>query len=661
MLKSRLILIVLFVIGLWALMLGRGAYLQLKPDLPLAEIKQKQFNRMIRVAPRRGDILDREGRELAVSVRAYSLFADPHIIEDSYAVAKKLARHFKIPFRKIHKKISKKKKRFVWLRRRLDRAEYEIIKGWGIRGLAFKEEFKRIYPGKNLAAPVIGFVGREQQGLSGVEKKFEDTLSGDGRQLRVQRDARGRVLVKDGHVFASSPGGSDLILTLDKDLQYWVESQLEAAVAEHKAEAAWAVVLDPDTSEVLAMANFPSFDANQALRYNAQARRNKTIHDVFEAGSVMKSFTVSGAISRGLIEPNTKINTEDGHFKIGKRVIREADKKHAYKELSVSDILAHSSNVGTSKIALMMTDEKLFETLKDFGFGEKSGVELLGEARGLLSSPPWRDHLTANISFGHGVAVTALQVANAYAAIANGGVLHEPYLLKEVRDIESGQMVPTEKKVIRRVMSPRDANMMKMMLASAVLEGRSGYKARVDGFPVAGKTGTAQKVDPNGRGYLKGHYISSFAGFVPANNPKYVIYVAVDSPMKKNYYASIVAAPIFRNIAQYALRRDRTVPVYVSDQDLIRIEDRENKDRSVKENKVIRKNLQTWSPVQPKLQKVPDLKGLTLREVLKKLQGQDVSLTWSGEGRVQSVSPPVGASLRQRKLRVQLSSTTLSE
>jgi cell division protein FtsI (penicillin-binding protein 3) len=658
--KGRLILVFFFVIVLWSLMFVRGGYLQFNKNLPIAEIKQKQFNRMIRLAPRRGDILDREGKELAVSVTAYSLFADPAIIENPSEVAKKIASHFKVSYRPIFMKISKKSRRFVWIRRRLDRKDYETIKSWGIRGLAFKEEFKRVYPGESLAAPVLGFVGREQQGLSGLELQYENLLSGAGRQVRVQRDARGRVLVKDGHLFASSPGGADLILTLDKDLQFWVESQLQNAVKEHRAEAAWAVVLNPTNSEILAMANYPGFDANAATKFSGQRRRNKSVHDMFESGSVMKAVTVGGALGANIVEPNTKINTENGHFKIGKRVIREADKKHSFKELSVTDILAHSSNVGTSKIALMMKDQGLFRTLKDFGFGEKTGVDLPGEAKGLLSSPPWRDHLTANISFGHGVAVTALQVANAYAAIANGGTLNRPHLVKEVRDLESEQDKVLPQSPGRRVLSAKDAHMLKMMLSSVVHEGRSGYLARVDGFPVAGKTGTAQKVDPNGRGYLKGHYISSFAGFVPANDPKYVIYVVVDSPQKKDYYASTVAAPIFRNIAQYALRKDRQVPVYIAEADLIRgiqSPPGEEKKKNVRHKKALRQ----ISPQLKSLERVPELSGLTLREVLSRLQGADVDLEVKGEGRVRRTDPPAGRQFSRGKLRVELEPESLNQ
>ncbi len=643
MYKSRVIFVLFFIAGLWGAMVLRGGYLQLMPNPQFEKIKQRQFSRMIKLNSRRGDLLDRDGKELAVSVTSYSLFADPKIIKDPYATAKKLARFFRVSFRSMYNKVKNKKRRFVWIRRRLDEDDYLKIKQWDIRGLAFKEEYKRVYPNKNLAAPLLGFVGREQQGLDGLEKKFESVLSGAGKKVSVQRDARGRALVEDGRIFARPPEGSDIYLTIDKDLQFWVEDQLQKAIKENEADSAWAVVLRPEDSAILAMGSYPTYDPNRALKSKPIHRRNKVIHDIYETGSVMKAFSIGGALDKGIVDPNTKIDTENGVMKIGRRKISEADKKHYFKELTVSEIITYSSNVGTSKIALMMTDSVLYKTLQDFGFGSKSGVGLPGEARGLLHKPPWRDHLTANISFGHGVAVTALQVANAYAAIANGGELNRPYIVKEIRDLDKGEIIKTEKKTIRRVLSEKNAGLLKMMLSSVVAEGGTGYKARIYGYPVAGKTGTAQKVNPNGRGYLPGQYISNFAGFVPANNPKYVIYVAVDSPRKKGYYATTVAAPIFRNIAEYALRRDGTTPVYFSDHDLVRQTQIHSAEESA--DKVVRLSLNKVPKNLEKLDRVPQLKGLTLREVYRELNGYDLNVRIRGEGRVVSTAPAEGSKL----------------
>jgi cell division protein FtsI (penicillin-binding protein 3) len=650
--NHRVILVFFFVIGLWGAMISRGAYLQLIPNPKFEKIKKRQFSKIVKLSSRRGDILDREGKELAISVTSYSLFADPKIIEDPYMVGKRLSRYFGTSFRHMYKKVKNKKKRFVWIRRKLEKKDYERIKKWKIRGLAFKEEFKRVYPSKTLASHLIGFVGREQQGVDGIEKRYEHALSGDGKKMNVQRDARGRALVEDGRIFAQTSEGSDIHLTLDKDLQYWVEKELAQAVKDHDAESAWAVVLDPKDSAILSMATYPTFDANKALKIKPALRRNKVLNDIYETGSVMKAISIGGALYHGIVEPNTKINTENGVFKIGNRKITEADSKHNFPELTVSEILAHSSNVGTSKIALQMTDKVLYQTLLDFGFAQKTGVGLLGEARGLLSKPPWRDHLTANISFGHGIAVTALQVANAYAAIANGGDLNRPYIIKEIRDVEKGEVIQTEKKTIRRVLDRKNAHLLKMMLTSVVAEGGSGYTARIDGFPVAGKTGTAQKVNPTGRGYLRGHYISSFVGFLPVNDPKYVIYVVVDSPKKKGYYATSVAAPVFRSIARFALRKGGTTPVYMTESDLVL----QKKVEEIEDEAVVKSISMNDIKDQPEeLEEMPDLKGMTYREVLRKLRGKDIRLTVYGKGKVSKTYPSTGAKLGSNaKVRVNL-------
>ena len=283
--------------------------------------------------------------------------------------------------------------------------------------------------------------------------------------------------------------------------------------------------------------------------------------DVFEPGSTMKTFALAAGLRKGILSPNKKYNTENGQFRIGKRIIREAEVKHRWPELTVTDILALSSNIGTSKIALEVGASDLRETLVDFGFGQKSRVELPGEAKGTLHSLPWNDHLLANISFGQGISVNLIQLANAYAAIANGGTLHQPFLVLAQR--EGDKLEVTKPKPLRQVLTPEQASHLRMMLVAATAEGGTGTKARVPGYLVGGKTGTAQKPDPSNRGYLSQAYISSFAGFVPAENPEYVIVVAVDHP-KKSYYGSTVAAPVFARLASFLLRRQGVSPVLAS-------------------------------------------------------------------------------------------------
>ena len=356
--------------------------------------------------------------------------------------------------------------------------------------------------------------------------------------MRFHKDARGRPLLANGQVFLDHPDGADLYLTVDSGLQFKLETELQRVVEEFKAQSALGLILDAETSAVLAMANIPTFNANDPLKSTESVRRNRVVTDSFEPGSTFKTFTVAGALSQGLVRPNTKIDCGEGELRIGQLVIREAHSRRKFGSLTVSGVLSYSSNIGSAKIALKLGDERLRETLKSFGFGKRLGFDLPGESRGILHTTPWRDHLLSNISFGHGITATPLQVAAAYAAIANGGLLKKPYMVQSIVSSETGMGGTGVREdfgpeVIRRVLKPSEAATMKLILAGVTLPGGTGASARVHGFPVAGKTGTAQKVRVGRRGYSPGKYISSFVGFIPVHQPKYVIYIAVDSPEKE--------------------------------------------------------------------------------------------------------------------------------
>jgi cell division protein FtsI (penicillin-binding protein 3) len=292
------------------------------------------------------------------------------------------------------------------------------------------------------------------------------------------------------------------------------------------------------------------------------------VTDMFEPGSTMKTFVMAAAIEKKKIEPNTKVFGEFGSYKIGKRVIREADAKHHFGWITATEVLAYSSNIGSTKIAQIVGEDDLREAYLRFGFGEPSGVDLPGEARGMVQPLPWREHLLANVSFGHGISATALQVANAYASVANGGWLKRPYIMKSIRDSETGEVSEGKPKTIRRVLGDDAAAKVRLMLSATTIGDGTGLNARVPGFPVAGKTGTAQRVLENGRGYEPGAYVSSFAGFLPANDPKFVIFVSLDKP-RKNYYGGAVAAPVFARIARFAVSRAGLSPVLISAKNVI--------------------------------------------------------------------------------------------
>lgn len=669
--RARIVLLLILLTGLWGLMLARAAYLQLWPDGRLKALQKRQFETVVTLNPRRGDVLDRNGHELAVSVTTYSLFADPKLIEEPRKVAKLLAHVLKSAPAPIAEKLRAKKRRFVWIERQLSKDVRDQINEMKIHGLGFIEESQRIYPNDRLLSHVLGFVGEDGKGLEGLELRYNEQLRAESKKVAMRRDARGRPLIVNGQVFNEAPTGADVQLTIDRELQFVLEQELAQAVVAHKADSAVGVVLDAQTSEILAMASSPSFDPNHHGDYLTALKRNRAVTDSFEPGSTMKTFVIAGALARGVIEPNSKFDCEGGVLRIGKRTIREADAHHNFGVLTTSEILALSSNVGASKIAFKFGGENVRETLKAFGFGEKTGVDLPGEAKGIFQPMPWKDLTLATVSFGHGMTATALQIANAYASIANGGYLKQPYVVKSVRDHENDEVSEAKPKVIRRVLNDEQVAKMRIMLAGATSDYGTGANARVPGFPVAGKTGTAQKVNPNGRGYLKGGYVSSFAGFLPANDPRFVIYVAVDHP-KKEYYGAAVAAPVFSRIAKFAVRHGGLAPVLIAEENVVPRAKRVGRDKRELPRAIGDVGPADVAPesldlaVQPAITigeadaagasvsstqtgTVPDLTGLTLREVMGRISGTGVSLHVHGHGFVTHTSPPIGARLSESK------------
>jgi cell division protein FtsI (penicillin-binding protein 3) len=655
--RSRIVLILLALTLMWSALIGRAAYLQLIPDKRLNALQKRQFETVVTLNARRGDVVDRNGHELAVSMTTYSLFMDPKIVEEPKKLSKLLATTLKQPQKSIDQKIRQRSKRFIWLARHLDRTVKDSIeaemKKQKLRGIGFVEESKRIYPNERLLSQVIGFVGEEENGLEGLELKYNEQLQTANKKVNVRKDARGRPLIVAGHMFDQAPEGNDLQLTVDRELQFVLEQELAQTVAKHDADSAVGIVLDAQTSEVLAMASAPTFDANKAADATPNRKRNKVVTDSFEPGSTMKTFVMAGALSDKTIEPNTRIDCGGGVMRIGKRTIR--DDIHKFFTLTASEILAVSSNIGTAKIAFRMGDQKVLEAYRKFGFGEKSGVDLPGEAKGIIQPLPWREHLLANVAFGHGITATPLQMANAYAAIANGGLLHQPYIVKSIKNPETGEITDSKPKVIRRVMGEGEAAKLRLMLAGVTTKEGTGFNARVPGFPVAGKTGTAQKVNPNGRGYMRGAYISSFAGFLPANDPRFVIYIAVDHP-RKEYYGSAVAAPVFSRVAKFAVRRAGLSPVLITEANVVPSADRTGSDERAAAE-VAAHPIAAPRAAQEIVedQTVPELAGLTLREVLNRVTGTGVNVRIQGQGVVTHTSPAAGGSLASRELTVFLS------
>lgn len=662
--KSRIVILFAGFAVLWCFLALRAARLQFLPHEQLRERHARLFQTTIHLEPRRGSILDRKGRELAVSIKAHSLFADPREIKAPRYTARMLAKILGQKQNVLEAKLKERNRRFVWIQRKLDTATYQEIQALKIRGLSFIEESRRIYPNDKLLAPVLGLVGSEGQGLEGLELSLDSSLRGQSKKFSVRRDARGRPLAVDGMMFTEAPEGDEMQLTIDSEIQHELEKELENATAEFNADQAFGVIMDPHNGEIVAMGMSPGFDANRAGKEPPDRRRNRSVTDTFEPGSVLKVIAVAAALEEGLIEPRTRIDTEGGRMKVGDRWIRESDEKHNWKSLTVSEVLAFSSNIGTTKIAMKIGDQKLRKYMELFGLGSRTGIELPGEARGSLLPLPWRDHLLANVSFGQGVASTPLQIAALYSAIANGGVWREPVLVKSRRDSETGQASNFHEKPLeqRIVMRHETSQALRLLLANVTAEGGTGVNARVEGFPVGGKTGTAQKVDPKGRGYMQKAYVSSFAGFIPANDPKYVIYIAIDHPKGRAVYGSQVAAPVFSRMSTFISRLEGWAPVLMAEKNLMP-EDMRASGKAKLASSLTNNKDPLWSFRSPRaFQKgigvtstelsqdhVPDLQNLTVREVMQALNGQKIELRVEGSGVVHQTWPRAGESWQNKK------------
>ena len=603
--KSRIIFIGFILFLFYVFFIGKGALLQFFPDSRIIAAKKRNFEKVIRLKPRRGIIYDRFGKELAISISSQSLFADPSLIKNPKVTARKLSRLLNISFHSIYGKIKNKNRRFVWLKRHLEEDKCNIIQSWKNQGLSFFEEPKRIYPNGSLLAQTLGFVGRDGHGLEGIELSYDKVLSGEEKKILVQKDAMGRPLVSDvvTDLMTFRANGADIYLTIDSHLQFFFEKELKRTVEHYSAHSAVGVIVQPQTGEILAMAHYPSFDLNKPFNSNPKLFRNRSIMDAFEPGSTFKPFVILSALKKN-IPYSVRYEGMEGKFSVEGHIIKEAELDHQFKDLGLREIISHSSNIGAAQVALQIGSGFLYESLQDFGFGSKLGVQFPGESAGILNNLPWTKLQLATMGFGHSVSVTPLQMTTAYSAIANGGLLKKPYLVKSVSYKESGRRENFLPKTLRRIFTPDQAKAVTVMLISAMSDEGTGWKAQVKGFLSAGKTGTAQMVDTEKRGYVKGLYISSFVGFIPAHDPQFVIYVAVNQPQKK-FYGSTVAAPVFSKVAEYAVRKEGLSPLLISEDNLL-------------QNMPVRIGIEKNRSVSSIENSTPDFIGLSLRQSIQK-------------------------------------------
>jgi cell division protein FtsI (penicillin-binding protein 3) len=550
------IIVVGAVLGVWfVLMMGRAFQLQVLEGKQLRSRAADQYKKDFHNSSKRGTIYDRNYAEVAVSIDVASICTYPGQICSKEQTASALARALNLGQKSLLKKLLSDK-RFVWIKRHADPTEVSRVRELKLDGIDFVTESRRFYPMKSLAAQVIGFCGTDGRGLEGLEFYYDSFLKGRESSLTVLRDALGRDFTAKGPYPEGKPG-YNLILTIDKNIQYIAEAALSEGVMEFGAKSGMALVIAPRTGAILAVAHVPRFNPNAFGQYEPWLWRNRAITDSFEPGSTLKIFLGAAALESGLCKPGSEFYCEEGVYRVGKNFVHDI-RPHA--ALSLQDILKYSSNIGAAKVGEKVGPAYLYLKLKEFGLGDRLGVECPGETQGSLSPVGgWSEIDAVAICFGQGVSVSALQLAAAVSAIANDGLLMKPYLVQGMTDVHGGVVKSFQPTALRQVISSENAWRLTRMMERAVEKGGTGVRAALGGYKVAGKTGTAQKADPAGGGYAEDKYIASFVGFVPAENPEIVVLVVIDEP-KKHHYGGVVAAPVFRRIIRETLRYLKVPP-----------------------------------------------------------------------------------------------------
>jgi cell division protein FtsI/penicillin-binding protein 2 len=542
--KRVVILNTIIVFGFFAVFLRLADLMIFNHKIYTERAKSQQI-KAEDIQVRRGNIYDRKGRDFAVNLELESLYCDPEEVVVDKGRLKKLSGILGMDANVIQAKFNQDK-RFTWVNRKLSPDTAGIIKKLNIKGIGFIPEAKRYYPRKELASHVIGMVGRENQPLEGLELKYDKYLRTAGGKVYVERDASGKKLSSGGDLEAK---GNDVFLTIDEGLQYIVEKELEKAMAQWRSVAASAIMMDPYTGEILALANRPTFDLNDIGSANRSSVRNRVITDIYEPGSTFKVIVGTAALEEKLYHLDSTFDCSSGGIAVGGKVVHDA---HKHGVLTFHEVIQKSSNVGSIMIGMKLGKERLYRYAKLYGFGEETGIDLPGEVSGWIRKPDrWSATSIGAIPIGQEVAVTPLQILRAYSVIANGGFLVQPHLVSEIRT-PGGQTIFAAKSVTKRILSERTATVFKNILKTVVEDGGTAKEAAVEGDQVAGKTGTAQLVDQRTKRYSRDRFISSFVGFVPADNPKIAMIVVIYEP-KGQIYGGVVAGPVFRNIANQAL------------------------------------------------------------------------------------------------------------
>ena len=635
--QGRIGYVALVMFAVLFVLVFRYAYLQIVQGDALAQRMRDQSGYEFRIQSLRGAILDRSGKELAVSSMTKSLFVDPKHVFDAHTpeeIAADIAPLIGLKEQDILDDIARGGG-FVWVKRRLEHTEYEAVrnvireKGYS-DCLGFQNEAKRYYPNDALAANVIGFVGTDDEGLDGVEQALDPLLKGEIREERLTVDGQRRPILDSIFAGRRVYGGDyckTAVLTIDSTIQFMVEQEIDRAMAETNPDSITAIVMDPKTGEILAMASRPSYNPNRFWEYPQENWKNRAVAFIYEPGSTFKAVIAGAALQEGIVTPN-QVFFDPGYVMVSGRRIQNWSNE-SYGAVTFTDIVKKSLNTGFAQVGLSLGAEKMMHYTRVFGFGERTGIDLPGEEEGILfSADDMRDSDIATTAIGQSIAVTPLQLVTAMAAIANGGTLMHPYIVREIRNPDGSVYEERTPREIRRVLEPTVDRTLIGLLEQVVASG-GGMKAGVKGYRIAGKTGTAQKIRRETAGYLEGHYIASFCGFAPVEDPIFTVLVMIDDPRGGDFYGGQIAAPVASRIFTQLLRYAHVEP---SSNTFAETTSETEKGRSDDEEKRMEA---AATPPEGKAV-VPDFTGLSLREAarLAELRG----LTFESEGTGAAVS-----------------------
>jgi cell division protein FtsI (penicillin-binding protein 3) len=631
--KIRIIFISCLLFICFVFIVGRMFQLQVLKKEQLYKMAAQQHHVQIPLVPKRGTVYDQKENELAVSIEVDSVYADARKVVEVEKATHHLTSILQIDQEELKRRL-KSHRSFEWIQRKISPKEFDEIKVLRLPGIYFIKENRRFYPNSKLAAHVIGFVGLDSKGLEGVEFQYDALLNGENIVFTMERDAMGREIAMGEVPFEKEDHHRNIFLTLDKHIQHVAETELSRSVEKWGAKGGMVIAMDPPTGKLLAMASYPFFNPNQFIQYRSRNWRNRAICDTFEPGSLFKAFLAAAVLEEKVVRPSDSFFCENGAYTVYDRTIHDHS-KHGW--LTFQQIIKFSSNIGASKVGEKMGKERFYRYISEFGFGEKTRIDLPGEAKGIVHHPRyWPPVALDTISFGQGISVTGIQLATALSAIANGGFLMKPYVVERITNDKGETVQSFQPEMVRKVISEETVKKMAVLLRATTEKGGTGEEAVPTGYEIAGKTGTAQKVDTLLGGYSENRYTSGFMGFAPADDPKLVLLVVIDEPQGSDF-GGVVAAPVFKAIMEKVLPYLNVLPKGTL---IVRNEPDSFPKKEALRAEPLTDGVKMGRGVERVV--MPDLTGLSMRNALSRIEGNGLIIKFSGNGKVVEQIPRAG-------------------